>query len=141
MIAGIKTFLKRITHRELSPENLKKTQEGFLKEDRNHVRGIGKDLEYTTVDEEPQLRITNRTLRSTPDISHPQIQHTNFYADKTTFFRYNTNGQLLEKAVTTRNILDINPGGTLKVIRFEPPGCWRGQKVDETNRRYNTMYC
>ena len=132
----LEKMLKRWTHRELSPQELLKTEEGFEKE--RIFLDSKKDVEYSTKDGEPQLRITKRKRKITPDLSHHHIMHTGFYNDKTTQYRYDEEGRLVEKEIQTGNIYD---GERMRffVVRYDPPGSWIGKKVEETDRHYTTV--
>ena len=129
-------MLRRMLHRELSPEELERARQGYTHESRSNLFGVGTDTEYSMVGDEPQLRITERTRKTTRDLSHPEIAHTEFYNDRTTHYRYNSEGQLLEMCVQTGNIYDESGGMKFKVKRFSPPGSLVGQKVEQTERNY-----
>ena len=79
--------------------------------------------------------LPERKLKTTRDLSHPEISHTNFYNDRTTHYRYTQDGKLVEKAVQIGNIYD-EKDMRFTVIQYEPPGCWRGHKVEKTERNY-----
>jgi YD repeat-containing protein len=135
VISRIERKLKRMAHRELSPEGLEKTKIGHRSKSRQNLLGFGTDVEYSTVDGEPQLRITERSLKTTQDFSHPGISHTLFYNDRTTQYRYTQDGRLVEKCVQTGNIYE-GEGMRFTVVQYEPPGCWKGHKVEKTERSY-----
>ncbi len=88
-------MLRRMLHRELSPEELEKARQGSTNEYGNAE--YRKVVTYSMVEDEPQLRIAHSSLRTTRDVSHPEITHTGFYNDKVIYYRYNPEGQLVDK--------------------------------------------
>lgn len=125
LISAVETGLKRLTHRELSPKELEKARQG-VKVIKSSLT-ITQTTEYLMTGGEPQLRINYQEIDDMAD----------FYLDSTIHYFYNRDGKLVKRLEVQRGNIEFNEqfNEQVAVREFDPPGRWRGKKVQQyTNK-------
>ena len=118
----IKTGLKRLGLREISPSILEKTK-----------------LAVKEVSEDSSSRTTTQYLLIN---GKPAIRHTfeiisiidSYYFSATTYL-YDENGKLVEKVDVERG--EMIRGNKIKIRQYDPPGSWKGRLVDSGSRNFD----
>lgn len=133
----ITSLMNRITHREISRKKLEMARTGMRKKITS-IYGLI-EIEYSIAEREPQLRISRSKWKTTHDLTQPGALHQGLCHTTTTHYRYTDDGKLAEKQVQIGNLYD-RQGIDVHILRFEPPGCWRGRAIEQSHRRYVSWF-
>ncbi len=132
MISMLQEFqkkLKVIVHRKLSYSDLEKVKQDIQETQAKGNVAVTKD--YSIIEGEPQLKVTY-------EASNSADSDTQIYAPRTITYRYNQDGDLVERVKTREGNIELSR--RVEVTQFNPPGSWIGRRILQTDRNHSLSH-